>query len=55
MHFETKCHEAHFILRKINLAEPIPFAARTKAWVCGRSLSEIAGLNPSRGVDVCLE
>jgi hypothetical protein len=29
-------------------------AARSKAWVCGRSLPVIAGSNPSGSVDVCL-
>jgi hypothetical protein len=29
-------------------------AARSKAWVCGRSLTGIAGLNPTGGMDVCL-
>jgi hypothetical protein len=33
---------------------PIPAAARSKAWVCGRSLAEIASSNPARGIDVCL-
>ena len=28
-------------------------AARSKAWVCGRSLSVIAGSNPAGGMDVC--
>jgi hypothetical protein len=32
---------------------PIPVAARSKAWVCGRSLSGIAGSNPGGGMDVC--
>ena len=32
---------------------PIPMAARSKAWVCGRSLAGIAGSNPARG-HVCL-
>jgi hypothetical protein len=31
---------------------PIPVAARSKAWVCGRSLRGIAGSNPAVGVDV---
>ena len=26
-------------------------AARSKAWVCGRSLTGIAGSNPARGMD----
>jgi hypothetical protein len=34
--------------------EPIPVAARSKAWVCGRSLAGIVGSNPAGGMDVCL-
>jgi hypothetical protein len=33
---------------------PVPVAARSKAWVCGRSLSGIEGMNPAGGMDVCL-
>ena len=33
---------------------PVPVAAWSKAWVCGRSLDGIAGSNPARGMDVCL-
>jgi hypothetical protein len=33
---------------------PIPVAARSKAWVWGRSLAGNMGLNPTRGMDVCL-
>jgi hypothetical protein len=33
---------------------PIPEAARSKAWVCGRSLTGIVGSNPAGGMDVCL-
>ena len=29
-------------------------AARSKAWVCGRSPAEIMGSNSPRGIDVCL-
>jgi len=28
-------------------------AARSKAWVCGRSPAEIVGLNPTGGMSVC--
>jgi hypothetical protein len=28
--------------------------ARSKVWVCGRSLPGIAGSNPTGGMDVCL-
>jgi len=32
----------------------IPVAARSKAWVCGRSLAGIVGSNPAGGMDVSL-
>ena len=32
----------------------ISVTARSKAWVCGRSLVGIAGSNTAGGVDVCL-
>jgi hypothetical protein len=32
----------------------IPVDARSKAWVCGRSLDGIAGSNPAVGMDVSL-
>jgi hypothetical protein len=32
--------------------EQITVAARSTAWVCGRSLAGIAGSNPARGMDV---
>jgi hypothetical protein len=36
------------------MLEPIPVAARSKAWVCGSSLAGIVGLNSAGGMDVCL-
>jgi hypothetical protein len=33
---------------------PIPVAARSKAWVYGRSLAGIVGSNPTEGMDVCV-
>jgi hypothetical protein len=33
---------------------PIPVAARSKAWVCGRSLAGIAGSNLAGSMDVFL-
>ena len=33
---------------------PVPVAARSKAWVCGRTPAEIVGSNPTEGMDVCL-
>jgi hypothetical protein len=34
--------------------EAIPVAALSKAWVYGRSLTRIAGSNPTGGMYVCL-
>ena len=34
--------------------KPVPVAARSKAWVCGRPPAEIVGSNPTGGMDVCL-
>jgi len=42
------------IKNAINCNLPIPVAARSKAWVYGRSLAVIAGLNPAGAMDVCL-
>jgi len=33
--------------------KPIPVAAQSKAWVCGRSPAETVGSNPADGIDVC--
>jgi len=33
---------------------PVPVAARSKAYICGRSPAEIVGSNPTGGMDVCL-
>jgi len=40
------------VLRLKILCLPLPVAARSKAWVCGRSLAGIAGSNPAGGIDV---
>jgi hypothetical protein len=37
-----------------NLSMPIPVAARSKAWVYGRSLTRIVGSNLTGGMDVCV-
>ena len=34
--------------------KPIPAAARSKAWVCDRSLAGIVGSYPAGSMDVCL-
>jgi hypothetical protein len=39
----------------ISLKRPIPVAARSKAWVCGRSLAGTAGLNPGGCMNVSCE
>jgi hypothetical protein len=39
---------------KLMKKTPIPVVARSKAWVCGRSLVGTAGSNPAGCVDVCL-
>ena len=33
---------------------PVPVAARSKAWVYGRSPAAIVGSNPTQGLDVCV-
>ena len=35
------------------ITKPIPVAAQSKAWVCGRSLAGTAGSNPAGGMDIC--
>jgi hypothetical protein len=37
------------------LTFPVQVATRSKAWVCDRSLAEIAGSNPTGGMNVCCE
>jgi hypothetical protein len=39
---------------KVNVRKPVPVAERCKGWICGRSLDEIVGSNPTDGMDVCL-
>ena len=34
---------------------PVPVAARSKAWVCGRALAGVVGSNPVGDMDVCSE
>jgi hypothetical protein len=36
------------------LRKPIPVAARTKAWFCGRSPAGIAGSKAALGIEVCV-
>jgi hypothetical protein len=36
------------------ISQQIPVAARSKAWICGRSFAGVVGSNPSENMDVCL-
>jgi hypothetical protein len=40
--------------RGIKERRPDPVAVRSKTWVCGRSLVQMVGSNPARGMDVFL-
>jgi hypothetical protein len=42
----------HTISQMYSNPVPIPVAAQSKAWVCGRSLAGIVGSNPIRGRDI---
>jgi hypothetical protein len=44
-----------YFLRMLSFSVSIPVAARSKAWVCGRSPAEIVGSNPAEDMDVCCE
>ena len=44
----------HPFQNSLHQSPPIPVAARSKAWFCGRSLAGIAGSNPAGVMDVCL-
>ena len=46
----NSCHHNNYL----HILLPVPVAGRSKAWVCGRSLAEIAGSNPAGAMDVCL-
>ena len=39
---------------RYNHSQPMPVAARSKAWVCVRSVTGIAGSKHASGMDVCL-
>jgi hypothetical protein len=54
--FAAYISEQFTLTRKINsliFYMSIPVAARSKAYVCGRLVAGIAGLNSARGMDVC--
>ena len=49
-------YPAHlYLIMTVITHRPFPVAARSKAWVCGRSHAEIVGSNPTEGMDVCCE
>jgi len=37
-----------------NCRKPVPVAAQSKEWICGRSPAEIVGLNLTGGMDIRL-
>ena len=55
----TKQTPRHYAIRTLPLPfkgfKPIPVVARSKAWVCGRSIAGIAVSIPAGGMDSCLE
>jgi len=60
MDLRTKSNCFHIKYQLIGVYHPdgvcllsVQVAARSKAWVCGRSLAAIAGSNPVGGLDVC--
>jgi hypothetical protein len=38
----------------VSIERPILVAVRSKAWVCGRSLTGNVASNPAVGMDICL-
>jgi hypothetical protein len=45
----------HLYLVRLLLSAPVPVAARSKAYVYGRSPAEIVGSNPTGFMDICCE
>ena len=52
--FNVNSVNSHYLSVHIRCYEPIPVARQSKASVCGRLPAEIAGSNPTGGMDVCL-
>jgi len=46
---QLRLSQASSLTTRISTVQPIPEAARSKAWVCGRSLAGIAGFEFRRG------
>jgi hypothetical protein len=51
--FECMFYLAYYLTRYC--WPPVPVAARSEAWVCGRSPAEIVGSNPAGAMDICCE
>jgi hypothetical protein len=53
----AQCRTQHYIFSHYHEYMPVPVAARSKAWVCGRSPAEIVGSNPTGGARmfICCE
>jgi hypothetical protein len=51
---ELRLSQAPSVTTRISTIQPIPKAALSKAWVCGRLLAEIAGFEFRRAHNVCL-
>ena len=47
-------YEYPFCVKSFNTPLSVPVAARSKAWVCGRSSAGIVGSNPAGGMEVYL-
>ena len=43
------------IMYEQDVTSPIPAAARSNAWVCGRLLAGTASSNPAEGMDICCD
>jgi hypothetical protein len=43
-----------FIIQELQINIHIPVVARSKTWICGRSLAGTAGSNPAGDMDVCV-
>jgi hypothetical protein len=55
MYDQPLCRKAIYIINIVYTGIlPIPVAARSKAWVYGRSLTGIVGSNSAGGMVVCL-
>jgi hypothetical protein len=49
---KQKFSKYKLLFQKIKYLQPIPVAAGSKAWICGRCLA--VGSNPTGDMDVCL-